>query len=234
MKIIFHLLLSDHLKNCHGTYCCTYSFNIQVAFDVHQAKKHSAKDENGHFVCHKCQKAFQSVRTLLSHVRVDHFKHLPFKCDQCDKCFDLKAKRIRHVKTVHTTEFDYQCDKCDKCYKQQNSLNEHLKNVHGTETYHCDKCEYTSKNLKLLENYHLRMHSTGQIVCDQCGKTFTNSISLSDHKNNSHRNLEEYGEFKCTFQGCDYPGCNKSYGVRGNMYAHKKRVHKVHWSKKFD
>ena len=33
---------------------------------------------------------------------------------------------------------------------------------------------------------------------------------------------------------CDYPGCNKSYGVRGNLYAHKKRVHKVHWAEKFD
>ena len=63
---------------------------------------------------------------MLSHVRVDHFKHLPFKCDQCDKRFDLEAKRIRHVKTVHATELNYQCDKCDKCYKQQNSLYEHL------------------------------------------------------------------------------------------------------------
>ena len=157
---------------------------------------------------------------MLSHVRVDHFKHLPFKCDQCDKRFDLEAKRIRHVKTVHATEFNYQCDKCDKCYKQQNSLYEHLKNVHGTETYHCDKCEYTSKNLKLLENHHLRMHSTGQIVCDQCGKTFTNSISLSDHKNNWHKNLEEYGEFKCTFQGCQ-----SIFNLERGLKTHVKNVH---------
>ena len=321
MKIhIILLLISDHLKHCHQTYCCTYSFNSQVAFDVHKAKKHSVQDDNGHFICQKCEQAFQSVRTLLSHVRVDHFKHLPFKCDQCDKCFDLESKLNKHVKTVHATEFNYQCDKCEKCFKLQSSLYSHMKGVHGNETFHCDKCEFVAKTMGNLRTHQARQHSSGQWICDQCGKVFKNPESLKGHKANSHRKLEDYGEFKCTHEGCqsvfnlelglkrhvknvhmgkgreknhecqycpstfktpakkiahekmihlgikdvscdicgyktaskeqlkkhikrvhgteeykcDYPGCNKSYGIRGNMYAHKKRVHKVHWAEKFD
>ena len=26
---------------------------------------------------------------------------------------------------------------------------------------------------------------------------------------------------------CDYPGCSKSYGIKGNLDAHKARVHKI-------
>ena len=62
-------------------------------------------------------------------------------------------------------------------------------------------------------------------ACDICGYKTASKEQLKKHTKQVH-GTEEYK--------CDYPGCNKSYGVRGNIYAHKKRVHKVHWSKKFD
>ena len=306
-------MISDHLNYTHQSYCCGQGLNSLVAYELHRAKKHSTQDENGHLICHKCQKTFARIRPLLSHIRVDHFQCLPFQCDQCDKRFDLLQKLNLHVKVRHATEYNYQCDKCEKCYKTYSSLHTHIKATHSLETYHCDKCEYVGKTKKILQDHQVRQHSTGTWICEECGKVYNNPYSLRDHKTNNHKGLKEE-DLTCTYEGCDsvfnserglkthikyvhlgkgkernhecqfchkkfktpgmkiahekmihldikdvtcdvcgyktaskaqlrkhinrvhgteeykcdYPGCTKSYGVKGNMVAHKKRVHKVY------
>ena len=235
------LLISRHLNHFHsdqniicpgGLDCCKVPFKCSLDYDLHQARRHCDKTEDGTFICPICQKPIpnhqngsqRKVDNLLRHIRVDHYNHNSeyFRCNLCPKKFNterqLKGHLEKHAKPKDPApDRHFQCDKCENHYKTRGGLHTHIQSVHGTETYQCDKCEYTSKSLKLLENHHLRMHSTGQIVCDQCGKTFTNSLTLADHKSNSHGQNKQ---IQCTFEGCDLV-----FSRKDQLRHHVRRVH---------
>ncbi|KZV92518.1 hypothetical protein EXIGLDRAFT_834188 [Exidia glandulosa HHB12029] len=63
--------------------------------------------------------------------------------------------------------------------------------------------------------YQARMR---RLTCQYCHKTFRRPSTLRTHENVHTRELE----FWCTF-----PGCGKTYNVRGNAYRHVRRAHDV-------
>ena len=299
-----------HFHSDQEIACCKMAFNSFLEYDLHRAKKHHQTVEDG-FMCHKCIKVFPSVDRLMTHVRVDHHNHLPFKCEECDTYYDTITKLHAHQKNVHVHEKNYHCDKCGKSFKKLGSLTTHQQSMHSDKDLHCDKCEYTTNRQKSLEDHYMRNHTSGNFICDECGRTYTNPLSLKNHKREVH-DERKVGEFKCTYEGCDaifsrlltmrshlmnkhvkpghkphqcqycpakfnapakkidheknvhlnindvecdicgyktssklrlrwhtrnvhrnveffcdYPGCSKSYGIKGNLTAHRARVHKI-------
>ena len=56
------------------------------------------------------------------------------------------------------------------------------------------------------------------IQCSLCDYTCSLKRHLLQHIQQNHSNI--------SYQ-CDYPGCNKSYPIKGNYDAHRWRVHKI-------
>ena len=299
-----------HFHSDQEIACCKIAFNSYLEFDLHKAKKHHQKVDDG-LICPKCQKAFASLDRLMTHVRVDHHNHLPFKCEECNIYYDTITRLNSHKKNVHVQEKNYHCEKCGKSFKTASSLTIHQQSMHSEKELHCDKCEYTTNRQKCLDDHYTRHHTSGNFICDVCGRTYTNPLSLKTHKSDVHDD-KNFGEFKCTYEGCDavfsklrtmkshvlkkhvrpghkphkcqycparfdapgkkidheknvhlnindvecdicgfktsskkrlnkhtrnvhstdeffcdYPGCSKSYGIKGNLTAHRARVHKI-------
>ena len=105
--------------------------------------------------------------------------------------------------------------------------------------------EYSMK--KHINRFHIGIKKKHQ--CQYCSMKFEVPRLLKAHENSIHLNIKEY---KCDVVGCDfataykyrvkthkahvhdpimhdcdYPGCGKSYNIRGNLTAHQARVHKI-------
>ncbi|EJD55207.1 hypothetical protein AURDEDRAFT_155439 [Auricularia subglabra TFB-10046 SS5] len=64
-------------------------------------------------------------------------------------------------------------------------------------------------------DYRARTH---KLTCQFCHKTFRRPSTLRTHENVHTRELEFW---------CIYPGCGKTYNVRGNAYRHVRRAHEI-------
>ena len=54
--------------------------------------------------------------------------------------------------------------------------------------------------------------------CDECEFATVSKNKLDVHKRSIHDGVLYY---------CDYPSCTKSYNLKGNLDAHRLRVHKI-------
>jgi hypothetical protein len=307
-----------HRTIAHGTTCqiCQYTTFTERETVLHTNKKHAQNNENGESICSLCSKTFQSVKSLTTHIRIDHFNYQPFSCPHCDLKFDKKTKMNSHMQGVHSEEYfkgekKYLCDKCDKKFYTAGKLICHKTFNHTTKFHVCEHCGKSHKTNTLLRKHMIYHHEKhGLFICDTCGKEFTNPIqfkthtknhtvpdipgafpcpikdcgkafgkakSLKDHmktheekkpprfqcqycpkkfREKKARDQHEKGQhlgikdFKCDLcdyanadqtkliihkksihEGilyhCDYPNCTKSYNLKGNLYAHRFRVHKI-------
>merc|ERR1712008_601615 len=99
----------------------------------------------GEFICSLCSKTFKSVKTLTTHIRIDHFNYQPYSCPHCDLKFDTVGKMHSHMKEVHSKEFfkgekKYLCDKCDRKSYTAVKLHCHKSFNHPTELHVCGHC----------------------------------------------------------------------------------------------
>ena len=69
------------------------------------------KNDEKKFHCRKCDKEFNSIKTLKNHIREFHPQKI--KCKECNEVFDLKCKLETHMKEKQELS-SYKCDKCDK------------------------------------------------------------------------------------------------------------------------
>ena len=64
-----------HRTIAHGTTCqiCQYTTFTERETVLHTNKKHAQNNEIGESICSLCSKTFQSVKSLTTHIRIDHF-----------------------------------------------------------------------------------------------------------------------------------------------------------------
>ena len=86
-------------------------------------------------------------------------------------------------------------------------------------TYQCQYCPKTFREIAYKNAHEKSVHlQVKDIQCDQCDYTCSLKKHLQQHKIQNHSNIS---------YTCDYPGCNKSYPIKGNYDAHRWRVHKI-------
>ena len=181
---------------------CGQAFNSKMAFVVHKNNKHPIRDsESQQYICSECSKPFKHKPTLLTHVRVDHFKFLPLSCSKCPLQFDTLTRLSSHFKS-HATELKFNCDKCETKCTTSSSLWFHRKNVHDIASFVCEHCakafKFKSKFDLHLKTKHGEQNQT--FVCEECGKIHTNEKSAKDHSKLHKIHLQ--GTFVCSYEGC--------------------------------
>ena len=168
------------------------------------------------------------MKTLRSHIRIDHFKHQPFSCKYCDNKFETEGKMNAHMKEVHSEEFfkgekKYLCDKCDRKFYTAVKLWRHKEFKHETELHVCGHCGKSLKTKKLLRTHMIRYHEKhGTIfICDTCGKEFTNPLTFRDHKR-IHTVPDIPGAFPCPIKDCG-KAFGKENSLRDHIRTHKEK-----------
>ena len=233
--------LSRHLESRHPSLwkggeknylCdkCDSQFFTRNLLYSHKQKDH----QTGTFVCSKCGKSFGHQRSLKKHLTNVHVEPGCFVCDICGKIFitekSLKSHEERH-KITEIPGVQYTCtvEGCNRVFGLKRSRDDHAKNpyVHG----------------KTKPKNH---------ICKFCSKEFSEKISLVIHEKSVHLNVKDFKCEKCDFASacknklklhitsihdgvmysCDYVGCTKSYNLKGNLDAHRFRVHKIARPKK--
>ena len=101
-------------------------------------------------------------------------------------------------------------------------MKSHLKThipTHERKTFSCQYCTKTFVSKNIRDEHERGIHlGFKDFKCDQCDASYVFSKALVDHKKTQHSGI---------MYSCDYPGCTKSYNAKGNLDAHRKRVHKI-------
>ncbi len=130
--------------------------------------------QQGSRKCHKCKqcgKAFQKLRSLLTHEMVHTREPKSNICKLCGAVFQYRSMLLSHQKK-HKQEQQYKCDVCDHSFTQRGSLNRHRKKHDLEEKLECSDCHETFSD-KLLLAVHRKTHSSvGPYKCYVCAATF--------------------------------------------------------------
>ena len=187
---------------------------------MHQVREHLEQTPDGQSKCFKCDFTGRGRRTMLVHMRKDHYKVLiELTCETCGMTFPTSDRLKSHQKMVHV-ERKFPCPHCDQKFKISTALKKHLWAVHNEGNgpiYTCEQCGRTFKMKNLWQTHMIRHHSKeGPCVCDLCGKSYTNQLSLKDHVATSH-------EQEKVPTPCDV--CQKVCSSLRAMWVHRRRLH---------
>ena len=214
--------LKDHVKNVHterNVVCpkCGKKFKTGASLITHM-KTH---EENREILCPHCPHLSAGQRALKLHIeRIHNLK--PQVCDECGKTCQNEVKMREHRKT-HVKQEVLLCPyfACQKLSNGRVAQIFHLKRVHGPKlrNHPCSYCAKMFTTPRLVQKHENTVHlNVRTLKCDQCDFSTNYSGSLGEHKAAAHDGV---------MFDCDHPGCNKSYNARGNLYAHRWRVHKI-------
>ena len=79
-------------------------------------KNNDTKTSPKELNCRKCDKKYNSMKTLRIHIREAHPQKI--KCEHCDDVFDTQYKLEIHIKEKHELP-TYSCEKCTKEFVTQ-------------------------------------------------------------------------------------------------------------------
>ena len=168
--------------------------------NVTTSVKDAIPNENGEFVCDKCDRAFKHKDLFLKHM-LCHDEEKPFECLECGKKF-AKASLLRDHRRRHFEVGAYECGYCQKRFYTPNKLREHVRVHTGEAPLACNICGKTFKRHSNLSE-HKRIHMENRPVKPQkelfchCGKVFHTQRDLDWHKEGEHDKQPK----KCKFCG---------------------------------
>ena len=194
------------------------------------------------WACKFCDKKFEKVNFLHSHLQRLH-KDNPdkavFKCDFCEIYFETIQRKRKHIGEKHMDQVIYKtpkdddiiqnekhfckCYKCDKVFKTRSSLYEHKKEYHSVTCSKCGKIflNLEQNHLKMFLNQHEKIcecinsnpMEVDELICKLCQKDFTYYHNLETHFESVHKKIHN----------CDK--CKSSYSRHKDLLLHVQIVH---------
>ena len=142
------------------------SFNADVEPQTHTKLPNKSANgrtdlhsENGKFMCHNCDRIFNSQQALNYHIKSKH-KGDKYACNECDYQATAQSSLKMHIEAIHHKDVKYACNQCDFRATQIGNLKTHVQSKHEGFKYACS-------------------HS-------QCEKQFTQHASLIRHFKREH------------------------------------------------
>ena len=143
-------------------------------------KKKPRRDEKELFECQKCDKSFNRLQDLQTHVQCHqgNLEIQPFGCYYCQEKFNEESQLRTHLLINHCRQKQFACAHCPMVFSIQKYLQEHEKIHFGENTEVCG----TSCSSEL------------QLYCKSCGITFTDDSALNGHMVLHHGEMIENGK----------------------------------------
>ena len=219
-----HVILEDramvlaHKKEFH-------SINNQLKIKMEASDENSLlmdiKDvfpnENGDYVCTKCDRAFKDKELMIKHMSC-HDEAKPFECLECGKKFS-KAVFLRDHRKRHFEKGDYECSLCHKRFHTPCKLREHVRVHTGEAPLICKVCGKGFKRHSNLSE-HKRIHDENrpvkpakELFC-HCGQMFKTKRELDWHVEEVHERVPK----KCTY-------CSEVFVHSTSLTRHIRRRH---------
>jgi hypothetical protein len=142
-------------------------------------------NENGEYVCDRCDRAFKTKEMLGKHAAC-HEEDRPYECLECGKKF-ARPGLLRDHRRRHFEKGSFECSYCHKRFYTPNKLREHVRIHTGEAPLSCNVCGKTFKRHSNLSE-HKRIHQENRPVKPQkelfchCGKMFRTQRDLDWHK----------------------------------------------------
>jgi hypothetical protein len=97
---------------------------VQVQALLDRPRRIKTTAENARYYCVECDKGFQRVYNLRSHMLKHEVSRQKMRCTYsgCDKCFDRKTDLGRHERSVHLHLREHQCVLCASCFARKDTL----------------------------------------------------------------------------------------------------------------
>ena len=78
--------------------------------------------------CKQCEKKFQRISQMSSHMRMDHKVEKAFECNACGETFQHERSLETHMKLIHDEKVEINCQICGEELKEQIRINIHMNN----------------------------------------------------------------------------------------------------------
>ena len=203
---------ADPLEEDKSEQCETdgqaYSYNFKV-------------NEQGKFVCEKCDTLYNLKASLKTHVDEKHRNLTPFQCLQCDFACFRKSDLMKHFNIKHKKMIPYEL-KGDDDIPIENDV--YIKGcIKAKKRGFWRKDESEKLSQRGYENVIL-IDGKKQFKCPSCDKIFKSRSVLCLHIDSIHEKKKPY---HCT--KCDYRSSTKSL-----LKAHDNQVHEKNYMVKCD
>lgn len=181
------------------------------------------------FICHYCNKNFNSRKSIQSHMMKMHRNHKEIavdietiKCVVCHQEFTNKMEwrkhKIFHISVLQKQDdFKFKCSLCRHVFKYEETLNAHVKVVHECMTaLKCNLCEKTFKNHSYLISHAYAHSPHNEFACSMCNKSYKFKSMLNEH-------MGTHIGFAPIKASCNQ--CGKTFARQEEVEAHKQVVH---------
>ncbi|XP_054007090.1 histone-lysine N-methyltransferase PRDM16-like [Hylaeus anthracinus] len=141
-------------------------------------------DEEGETRCTVCDKPFQDIELLDSHLVTCHrYPAKQHNCDSCPRAYAWRPLLVRHRAIVHGDLRNYPCENCPKVFTDPSNLQRHIRTHHvGARSHACTECGKTFATSSGLKQ-HTHIHSSVKpFQCEVCFKSYTQFSNLCRHK----------------------------------------------------
>ncbi|KAK4875525.1 hypothetical protein RN001_011947 [Aquatica leii] len=213
---------------------CSSSYNVEDNLKLHMALH--VKNEP---TCPICDKKFQRLASLKSHIIV-HEVDETFTCLECLSEFDSEDEYNSHMEThkkekvdSSTSDSPMECLICSYVFEDSEQYKEHISyhikmkklvlngrrqkrkmNTNKQYRHKCDICDKSFSKYCLLER-HVRVHSGEKpFSCHLCDRAFAQKGTLQIHLIR-HSGIRP---FPCTL-------CSATFCQKGNLRVHVQKTH---------
>ncbi|XP_071568303.1 transcription factor hamlet isoform X1 [Temnothorax nylanderi] len=176
-------------------------------------------EEEGETRCTVCDKPFQDIELLDSHLVTCHrYPAEQHRCDSCPRAYAWRPLLVRHRAIVHGDLRNYPCENCPKSNIRQvftdpSNLQRHIRTHHvGARSHACTECGKTFATSSGLKQ-HTHIHSSVKpFQCEVCFKAYTQFSNLCRHKR-MHADCRM--QIKCV-------KCGQSFSTVTSLSKHKR------------
>ncbi|XP_039288637.1 histone H4 transcription factor-like isoform X2 [Nilaparvata lugens] len=142
------------------------------------------------YQCSHCRRHYPSERILRDHMRSHIKRH---KCAYCDMTCATRTTLVTHIRVAHIRHKPFRCRLCPfRCESKQDLLN-HCQIHEMRGRYICEQadCDFTCRSNQTLKIHFLKEHEGiaypyNIYECHECGKQYSRGAYLTTHLKKQH------------------------------------------------